>query len=112
MRHTDVYTRAALCGQPFLDDRYILDLRRQHDLLRQKRCAGIKLLHKGREYLTLTVLRRDTHIKMFPPDQLSAADKEDLYHRVTLVIGKRYDVLVLSVKARDLLFLRDLLYAV
>ena len=49
---------------------------------------------------------------MFPPDQLSAADKKNLYHRVPLVIGKRYDVLVLSVKARDLLLLGDLLHAV
>ena len=112
LRHLDVNPASPPSGKPLFQDLRVVDLLLEHELPGDKRRSRIKLLHKIQKDLGPWRLRRMGHIKMLPSHELASPDEEHLHHRVPVVAGQGYDILIFPVAVRDLLFLGNLLYAV
>ena len=112
LRHLDVDPASPPPGKPLFQNLRIVNLLLEHQLPGDKRRSRIKLLHKVQKDLGPWRLRHMGHIKMLPSHELASPDKEHLHHRVPVVAGQGYDILVLPVAVRDLLLLGNLLYAV
>ena len=83
------------------DDLRFLDFLRQHHLLRDIRRLGIELLDELGHHFIIGSILGAFQDKVFPPDQLAAADEEDL--DAGLIIGACHgdDIRILVVRRKD-----------
>ena len=79
---------AALLAQPLADDLSFLDLLRQQHLGWDCRRLVVKLLDKFTQHIRIRQVLSAFQKEVFAPDQLAAADEEDLH--AGFAIGARH----------------------